>query len=249
MLGDAMQLTFVTYSGEPGIYVDDLPLARELESRGVVVRSCPWDVAQDHHEPEHDFIIRSAWNYDRAPAAFLQWLVDRENQGSRVINGTDIVRWNIHKDYLFEARDRGATLPRTCKFIPRSADPSALVSAFSRHDRVVLKPCISLSAHDTFLLGTGDIPSALRDLSGPDREYLLQEYVPEIAAGELSFVFFIAYARRQSRVTSGCKATSGLRVPCTCRHRSRSRRRPACWVWRPAFRRTPVSMWSCADRP
>jgi glutathione synthase/RimK-type ligase-like ATP-grasp enzyme len=192
MQSDAIQLEFVTYSGEPEIAVDDLPLAYELERRGVVVSFCPWDLAEMRSGSARNVLIRSAWNYDNAPKAFLQWLIDEEERGARVVNSSKIVRWNIHKNYLFEARDRGATLPRTRRFVPGTADPRTLAAEFSSHDRVVLKPCISLSAHHTYLIRTEEISSALRDLPNPQREYLLQEYMPEIEAGELSFVFFAA---------------------------------------------------------
>jgi glutathione synthase/RimK-type ligase-like ATP-grasp enzyme len=192
MPNDAIQLAFVTYSGEPEIAVDDLPLSRELERRGVVVSSCPWDLAEMRSGSARNVLIRSAWNYDHAPEAFLQWLIDLEKRGARVINSSGIVRWNIHKNYLFEARDRGATLPQTRKFVPRNSDPRTLAAEFSSHDRVVLKPCVSLAAHHTYLIRTGEIVSAVCDLPNPEREYLLQEYMPEIVAGELSFVFFAA---------------------------------------------------------
>jgi glutathione synthase/RimK-type ligase-like ATP-grasp enzyme len=192
MPSDAIQLAFVTYSGEPEIAVDDLPLAHELERRGVVVSACPWDLRELRPGPVRNLLIRSAWNYDSAPEAFLQWLIDLEEKGARVVNSSEIVRWNIHKNYLLEAADRGATLPRTRKFVPANADPEALAAEFAGHDRVVLKPCVSLSAHHTYLIRTGEIFSAVRDLANPEREYLLQEYMPEIEAGELSFVYFAA---------------------------------------------------------
>jgi glutathione synthase/RimK-type ligase-like ATP-grasp enzyme len=185
-------ITLVTYSGEPEIAVDDLPLARELEARGVVVSACPWDLEGRPSSLTRNVLIRSAWNYDSAPEAFLQWLVNLEDSGARLINSSAIVRWNIHKDYLFEVGNRGATLPRTLKFVPGRSDPAALAAEFAGYDRVVLKPCVSLSAHHTHLIRTGNIASTVRDLPNPEREYLLQEYMPEIEAGELSFVFFDA---------------------------------------------------------
>lgn len=188
----ADDMIFVTYSDEPEIATDDLPLARELERRGIVVSACPWDLPQKSSGAARHVLIRSAWNYDSAPEAFLQWLVDLEGGGARVINSSTIVRWNIHKDYLFEAANRGAALPRTRKFVPAGANPKALAAEFTGYERVVLKPCVSLSAHHTHLVRTEDIALTIPGLPHPEREYLVQEYMPEIEAGELSFVFFDA---------------------------------------------------------
>jgi glutathione synthase/RimK-type ligase-like ATP-grasp enzyme len=182
----------VTYSGEPGIAVDDLPLARELESRGAAVSAFPWDMEHAPYDLAQNVLIRSAWNYDSAPETFLQWLAGLEDSGRKLTNSNALVRWNIHKDYLFEAANRGAILPRMLKFVPAHVDPMALAAKFAGYDRVVLKPCVSLSAHHTHLIRTVDVASAVRDLPNPEREYLLQEYLPEIEAGELSFVFFDA---------------------------------------------------------
>jgi hypothetical protein len=110
------RVDFITYSGEPRISTDDLPLARALEERGFAVRACPWDDAEQHCSDPVTFVIRSPWNYDSAPGDFLLWLERLEQSGHAVINPYSLVRWNIHKGYLIEAVARGLAIPQTLTF-------------------------------------------------------------------------------------------------------------------------------------
>lgn len=184
-------VVFVTYSGEPDISADDLPLAAELERRGLTVQVCPWDGAHRRQSGAAvTFVVRSPWNYDSAPADFLAWLESLEKSGHRVINPCSLIRWNIHKGYLLEAAARGLAVPHT-ELLPRSAaELDIAVRAFAKHEYVVLKPAISLSAHHTSRAHCGEIAERVRLLPLAEREYIIQEFIPEIAAGELSFVFF-----------------------------------------------------------
>ena len=185
------RVDFITYSGEPHISADDLPLARALEERGFAVRACPWDDPEQHWPDDPvSFVIRSPWNYDNAPGDFLLWLERLEQSGHRVINPCSLVRWNIHKGYLVEAAARGLAIPQTA-LLPRSdAELDTLMGAFAKHEYVVLKPTISLSAHHTSRIHSTEIVEHAHRLAHTERQYMIQEFIPEITSGELSFVFF-----------------------------------------------------------
>jgi glutathione synthase/RimK-type ligase-like ATP-grasp enzyme len=64
-----------------------------------------------------------------------------------------------------------------------------VMGAFAKHEYVVLKPAISLSAHHTSRVRAADFVEQARRLAFSEREYIVQEFIPEIAWGELSFVF------------------------------------------------------------
>jgi glutathione synthase/RimK-type ligase-like ATP-grasp enzyme len=184
------RIDFITYSGEPEISADDLPLASALEKRGFAVRATPWDGDARQYSGPTTFVIRSPWNYDSAPGDFLLWLEGLEKSGHQVINPCSLVRWNIHKRYLLEAAVRGLAIPQTA-LLPRSeAELDAVTGAFANHEYVVLKPAISLSAHHTSRVRCAELPEQASRLVRSEREYMVQEFIPEIVSGELSFVFF-----------------------------------------------------------
>ena len=82
MPSDAVQLAFVTYSSEPEIAVDDLPLARELEKRGVVVSARPWG---NSRRREGRFSPYKGGLSDRAPSPVSKRIFPRPRPGeSRV---------------------------------------------------------------------------------------------------------------------------------------------------------------------
>ena len=81
-------------------------------------------------------------------------------------------------------------MPRTA-LLPRSAaERDALIREYANHQYVVVKPAISLSAHHTSRVHCTELVEHLRRLPFAGREYMVQEFIPEIASGELSFVFF-----------------------------------------------------------
>jgi glutathione synthase/RimK-type ligase-like ATP-grasp enzyme len=88
-------------------------------------------------------------------------------------------------------RARGATLPRSA-VVP--ADVSAVAGAIQtlRLTDAVLKPIVGASGFGVERVRPGDEAVALERLRPvkPTTQLLVQEFVPEIAAGELAGVFF-----------------------------------------------------------
>jgi len=185
-----MNISFITYSGEPHISSDDLPLAQEFARRRILSIAHPWDLAADERRETDAYLMRSAWNYDSDPDAFLLWVDRIVDGGKQLINSRSVIRWNISKDYLFQAEIAGFEIPKTRKFIPGTSSPGSIAKNFASDDLVVVKPCISLSAHSTFLLKKAELQEKIAQLPNTHKAYLLQEYLPEITTGELSFVFF-----------------------------------------------------------
>ena len=63
-------------------------------------------------------VLRSSWNYYENPVAFMGW-VDRAARASRLLNPSDIVRWNLHKGYLRELEAAGIPVIPTA-FVERA---------------------------------------------------------------------------------------------------------------------------------
>lgn len=108
--------------------------------------------------------------------------------GVSLFNPPSLVRWNVEKYYLRDLASRGAPVPPTI-WLRRRRAIAPLPAAWKR---VVVKPVVSLSAHDTWLL------RAPFDENGRARvarmldtgDVLVQPFVPEIRRhGEISFVF------------------------------------------------------------
>lgn len=134
-------------------------------------------------------MIRSTWDYHQALDDYRAWL-DRLD-ASRVFNTPDLVRWNLDKAYLIELGARGAPLPSSMVV---DADTSALTNALDwlALTDAVIKPTVGASGVGVERIARGHVADTLARFRAASsaRRVLLQEFVPEVAAGELAGVFF-----------------------------------------------------------
>lgn len=126
----------------------------------------------------------------------------RLNTDIRILNGVNVVLWNMDKHYLDDLAHEGFLILRYAFVDICGYSESTLlfeINAFARTHPIVMKPTMSSSANMTHLIKTPTsfLPAdeafirlamskcASGDLSG----LLLQEYAEEICHGEYSFVF------------------------------------------------------------
>ena len=97
-----------------------------------------------------------------------------------VVNDPATIRHNIDKRYLLELEREGILVPPT-----RPVD-DRLRERLARGESVVLKPISGERGRGVMLLETLD---ALDAVKGQEDEYLAQDYIPGVLAGERSLVF------------------------------------------------------------
>ncbi|HEX8423675.1 MAG TPA: hypothetical protein VF634_09705 [Pyrinomonadaceae bacterium] len=97
-----------------------------------------------------------------------------------VVNHPATIRHNIDKRYLLELERAGILVPPT-----RVLDEQVR-ERLARGEAFVLKPISGERGKGVTLVET---PEALDALEGEEGEYLAQEYIPEVSAGERSLVF------------------------------------------------------------
>ncbi len=94
------QCAFLSTDSLDGFVVDDDLAYTPLLDRGVQVRRVSW---RDEQVAWSDFdavVVRSTWDYQDDPAAFLQTLARIDASGARLSNPLDLIRWNLDKTYL-----------------------------------------------------------------------------------------------------------------------------------------------------
>ena len=91
------------------------------------------------------------------------------------------------QDALLDLGRRGASTPRTVAL--RSADELADAFDAIQGGTGVIKPCVGGSGRDVEQVDLAGARAYLNRNAADGRRFLLQEMLPEIAAGELSFVF------------------------------------------------------------
>ena len=178
-----MALYFITQA-DRGYVGDDHALIAELAKLGVTPLERPWTAGLSGITAADTLVIRAIWDYHLRPQEFVTWLDEVRRIGCRMINSEALIRWNHRKTYLKELAQKGIATPET--FFFRSAEEFASNAPRLAHAEYVVKPVISASAHRTARVAAADVAKAANDFA--ETEFMIQEFLPEIADGEWSLL-------------------------------------------------------------
>ena len=184
-----MRIVLATCNTWSALSPSDECLATALRHRGHRVDAAPWNGSEAAFRDADAVVVRSTWDYHEAPDAYARWLDRRDPR--RSFNAPALIRWNVSKRYLLDLAARGARVPRSRESAATLAAVAATVDALGV-DEAVIKPLIGASGFGVERVRRGDEARALERalaVKAMDR-VLVQEYLPGIAAGEVSAVFF-----------------------------------------------------------
>lgn len=189
------RICFVTCRTWPEISASDERVKRALEARGAVVEGRAWNAPEADWGGFDAIVLRSNWDYHFDPAAFLAWLDRLERAGARIWNPPALVRWNVTKEYLLELARAGVPTVATVILEDETRGGLEAVMAARGWDRIVMKPVVGASAHDTRLVSAATLDEAVAALAvgAIRRPVLVQPFIEEIQTrGEWSLVFIDA---------------------------------------------------------
>jgi glutathione synthase/RimK-type ligase-like ATP-grasp enzyme len=182
-------VALITYRGLPNGAASELLLLPHLATAHVEAEFVDWRTACDFSRFEL-VILRSCWDYHLHSAEFDAWLRHVANT-TPVLNEIKTVLWNRSKFYLRELMEKGIAIAPAV-FVAAGE----VVSAKDREriaswQKVVVKPAVSASAHNTWLTESSALPAQVelaRQMQG--EAFLVQQFIPEIQSqGEISFVY------------------------------------------------------------
>ena len=138
-------------------------------------------------------IIRSPWDYQQDAEQFLKVLQSIEMSEAQLANPLDIVKWNINKKYLRELEQKGVEIVPSIWLDSLTTDKLTELFRDFTTDEIIIKPCISANADDTFRLTPETINSHAKELIDlfNNRECVIQPFMPAIITeGEYSLFYF-----------------------------------------------------------
>jgi glutathione synthase/RimK-type ligase-like ATP-grasp enzyme len=184
------RIVLATSRSDPDVTVSDRLYAEALERRGCVVSAAPWDGPAAAFADADAVVLRATWGYYRTLEAFRAW-TETTAAASRLFNSIDLVRWNLRKDYVSKLSDAGIRVPRS-HVVPCEVSAIERVFAATGWRRAVVKPAIGASGHSVELLERATLATKVAGLAEEARAagVVVQEFLPEIAEGELSLVYF-----------------------------------------------------------
>jgi glutathione synthase/RimK-type ligase-like ATP-grasp enzyme len=172
-------IVLATAADQPDITASDELYAEALRRRGFKVVGAPWDGPAMAFDGALAVVIRSTWGYYRALVEFGAW-TEAMAASTRLFNSIGLVRWNLRKDYVGKLAMAGVRTPGT-HIVAREAAAIEKVFGETGWQRAVVKPATGASGHSGELLDRDAVAQA---------DVLVQEFLPEIAGGELSLVYF-----------------------------------------------------------
>lgn len=155
-----------------------------------------WDVAtvswRDETVDWNDFeivVVRTPWDYQNDPDAFLDVLRKIDASNARLENQLSIIEWNLDKRYLRDLESKGVSIvPTIWSESEVNEDVFTEWQSFFDSDELIVKPTVSATAQDTFRLRKFD-----RKLAAvfANRSFLVQPFVNTIVdEGEFSLFYF-----------------------------------------------------------
>jgi glutathione synthase/RimK-type ligase-like ATP-grasp enzyme len=183
-------IALATAVDEPDITPSDRLYAEALERRGCRVVGAPWDGPRAAFAGADAVVLRSTWGYYRALKAFRDW-TEAMSAATRLFNPISLVRWNLRKDYVGKLAAAGVRVPHSHVV---ACETAAIERVFAETgwDHAVVKPASGASGYSVELLKRATLAQQVAGLSDEARTsgVVVQEFLPEIAEGELSLVYF-----------------------------------------------------------
>lgn len=188
------EILFITCNRWPDISQSDTLLARVLRAHGHHVEPAPWQGELMRLQAADLLLLRSNWDYHYDMPGFTAWLDQVEAAGMPISNPIALVRWNLHKGYLFDLQTRGIRIPTT-QVLAIGAAPEAI---FEQQGWVeaVIKPLAGASSHLVERVARSALPTWCEQVrpQRADGAWLIQEFRPEIQqTGEWSLVFLAGH--------------------------------------------------------
>lgn len=138
-------------------------------------------------------LIRTPWDYQEDATRFLQVLADIEASSAILENNIDIVRWNINKKYLQELQQKQVTIVPTIWQETFNYEEVAGYFTEFKTDQIVIKPCVSANADNTFWLTKDNVETFKEqlELAFAEGDFMAQPFMESvIKEGEYSCFYF-----------------------------------------------------------
>ncbi|WP_394174655.1 ATP-grasp domain-containing protein [Thalassotalea litorea] len=138
-------------------------------------------------------LIRSPWDYQQYEQEFVEVLETIEASTAILENDLQTVRWNINKKYLQELEQQAVTIVPT--LWKAQFDASELGGYFQhfKTEQIVIKPCVSANADNTFWLRKDNVEAAIAELqvAFAKGDFMVQPFMEHvISEGEFSCFYF-----------------------------------------------------------
>jgi hypothetical protein len=187
------QCAFLSMDNLDAFECYDHLLVEPLQQRGWSVQEVSWRNKRVDWNQFEVVVIRSSWDYQDNPKAFLETLRTIDQSSAHLENSLKLVEWNIDKTYLQDLQNRGIEIvPSLWRDHFKKSDLDSFFDALNTNE-IIIKPTVSANADDTFRIHRSKLDDFRSVLSSTfqNRPYLVQPFMQNIIEeGEFSVFFF-----------------------------------------------------------
>ena len=168
-------------------------IVKPFKNLGWECEFIPWDSNSINWDDYEAVIIRSTWDYQQKEKLFFKTLQSIEASTATLYNSLDTVKWNINKRYLIELERKNISIIPTKFYDSFDFDIVSQLFSFFNENKLIIKPCVSANADDTFILEQNkmeNLKSVLKNTFS-QKNFLVQPFIKNIKSeGEYSLIYF-----------------------------------------------------------
>ncbi len=171
------------------VYEESLIISRLL-ARDVKCRRVDWNDPQFEWGKCKLALFRTTWDYYEKLPEFLDWL-NKTSDKIELINSRETVLWNLDKKYLRDIENKGISIVPTFFFSKDESISPAELFGKAGSEEIIIKPVVSGTAKDTYLLNSHNISALTPTVVDLFRqqEMMLQPFQESILNnGEISLI-------------------------------------------------------------
>ncbi len=181
-----------------GKILDDRLVVLALQRGGMRAKIISWQDAKVNYDKIDGLVIGSMWGYQNYLEELKEWF--SRVGGKKMLNPIEVILANYDKEKQFRLlNEHGIAAVPAQMIAPGNEDVrGAVVAAMAKFGSdVVVKPSISGSGQDTFLISEQalknacSLDGAMPNLETINREktLMVQPFMPEIDGGELAVIY------------------------------------------------------------
>lgn len=178
---------------------DDILLKCTLEQMNVHVDIISWQDQTVDFKKYDALIVRTIWGYHRYWKEFTHWLKKMEKKHIKIMNSIAIIKENLDKEKQFSLLEKYKIKHIETKFIDFNDATKSVQelwnNEYSNYPKIVVKPTISESGNDTYILGDSTKKNSVKveELSNfyqhTKGKLMVQPFIEEVSNGEYSLIF------------------------------------------------------------
>lgn len=187
------QVAILTMDSLEDFFAYDYMLDKPMRRAGWQTHHVSWRDEQVDWNNYDVVIVRSPWDYQDDPDAFLSCLKRIEASSAILQNNYSLMNWNLAKTYLKDLGEAGVPIVPTIWYDRYS--PEMLAEGFKTFatDTIICKPVVSANADFTYRIEqskSSDFESELAQVFA-DKSLMIQPFLPAILSpGEYSLFYF-----------------------------------------------------------